>query len=206
MSKLSIIFPIVFLLISPLKTFAVTELDLNFGYDKTVFGTNRENSIVSRSYSGAVTFYMTQYIGIEFNGSSSKETTTIEENRAIGSDLEESSRQEIVESQVYGAGLRLMLASRKSFLIPTLSVGYARAFVTSSYDILITIPSSGASARFKEQASKYRTDNAFGAFGLKLKLTKALSLNGSVRTYFPADDFDKAKDNLKYSAGLSWFF
>jgi hypothetical protein len=205
MSKLSILLPLL-LILSPLKTFALTELDFNFGYDKTVFGSARENSVVRRSYSGAITFYFTEFLGLEFNGASSKEITTIEENRTIGSDLEEASRQEIVESEVYGAGLRIMLASRKSFLIPTISVGYARAFNTSGYDILILVPSSGLAVRFKEQASKYRTDNAFGAFALKLKLTKTLALRGSIRTYFPADDFNKAKDNLRYSAGFSWFF
>jgi len=206
MSNLKFIFSLIVLLVNPITTFAMTEVDFGFGYDKTVFGSARENSIVSRSYSGSITLYFTQYIGLEFNGSSSKETTTIAESRTLGTDLEEAGRQEIVESQVYGSGLRIMLASRKSFLIPTISIGYARAFVTSSYDILIRAPSTGLEARFKEQASKYRTDNAFGAFALKLKLTKTLALKGSVRTYFPADDFNKAKDNLKYSAGFSWFF
>jgi hypothetical protein len=46
----------------------------------------------------------------------------------------------------------------------------------------------------------------FGAFTLQLRLTERFSLKGSVKSLFPAFEFNKAKDNLKYLVGFSWVF
>jgi hypothetical protein len=37
-------------------------------------------------------------------------------------------------------------------------------------------------------------------------MTERLSLKGSIKTLLPAFNFDKAKDNLKYSVGMAWIF
>ena len=45
----------------------------------------------------------------------------------------------------------------------------------------------------------------FGSFVLKIGISQRLSIKGSVYTVFPAFDFNKAKDDLKYTLGLSCY-
>ena len=40
---------------------------------------------------------------------------------------------------------------------------------------------------------------------LELKLTRTISLRGSVKTIFKAFEFDRAQDNVRYTIGFSWF-
>lgn len=189
------------------NTLAVMELDADFGYEKTVFGPNRENSLVSRSYAGSLAIYFTQHLGIEFNYSQSRELTTIAEDRATtDSSLVLSASQNKNDRSVYGVGLRISLGSRKSFIQPAISVGYARSFSESSYNLTYDNNTGTQIGVIQSEVSKSRSDNAFGTFALKFRLTRGLSLKGSVRTYFPADNFNKAKDNLKYAAGFTWMF
>ena len=45
---------IIFFMI-PIQAYAIiNEFDFDFGYDKQIYGINRENSIVSRTYSGGL--------------------------------------------------------------------------------------------------------------------------------------------------------
>ena len=195
------------LLSTSTSALAVMEIDGDFGYEKTVFGPNRENSLVSRSYAGSLAVYFTQHLGIELNYSRSRELTTIDEDRATTSNsIVLSSSQNRVDRSVYGVGLRISLGGRKSFIQPAISLGYARSFSESSYSLTYNDNNGSQIGVIQSDVSKARSDNAFGTFALKFRLTRGLSIKGSVRTYFPADDFDKAKDNLKYAAGFSWMF
>ena len=84
-----------------------------------------------------------------------------------------------------------------------LSLGYAKQF--TDMERMYTIDDAGTRFLLKVDNSKLRSDNIFATFSLKLRLTKRLSLAGSVNTVFRAFEFNEAKDYLKYRLGFSWF-
>ena len=183
------------------------ELDFDFSYSKNVFGEKRDNRVTDRSYGGSWALYLWNLTAIELNYYQSKETTIInDDNNIVNAGITRTSQQTIYETYVYGVGIRQAFAGRKSRFIPSLSVGYARTFNKSYGDSTFSFNDGSGTFVYHYKVSKTRSDNAFAAFGLKFAITRTFSIKGSVKTYFPADDFNKAKDNQKYTAGFSWFF
>ena len=187
------------------RALAVTEFDFEFGYDKQVFGTERENKSTSRSYSGSIAFYFLSMTAIEFNYSHTDDETINVYDISDGSIVLES-QSDSVTSTTQGIGLRQAFASRKSFLIPTLSIGWARQKYVDSSETTYTSVSTGQRILIRDDEEVIEYDSVFAAFALKVRLTKRLSLKGSVNTVFQAFEFNEAKDQLSYRAGLSWIF
>lgn len=183
---------------------ALSELDFEYGLSRQVYGTDRENKLVSKSYSGSWAFYLFQYTALEFNYNYSEDTNTVSSDIQIDSDYSISGSKNVVETNVYGIGLRQSLASRNASIRPLISLGYAKQFVRDRTEYTIKNTTTGTSSIYTEDADKRRTDTVFAGFSLQLKLTKFLSLKGSVKTIFKAFETDKARDNVKYLVGFSW--
>jgi len=195
------------LLLIPLKSIAgVYELDFDFGYDRQNYGANRQNSVVSRNYSYGLSLYLFDLTAIDLNVSNTSDTTSQNDRYTVATGVDVIAQQNRVQTDVYGVSLKQMLVGRGSRLIPTISLGYAREFVTSSGDITVENTVTKAQTVFNLTESKQRYNSVFGSFALQIKLTERFSLKASVRTLFPAFEFNKAKDNLKYLAGFSWIF
>ncbi|MDO9182384.1 MAG: hypothetical protein Q7U04_08235 [Bacteriovorax sp.] len=195
------------MLILPLKAFAVFEFDFDFGYDKQIFGANRQNSVVTRNYSVGLSSYLFDLTAIDLNFSNTKDTTTQNErSRITGYNVDRISQQSRVSTNVFGLGIKQMLAGRGSWIIPVISVGYAREFITSGGDTTYEDVTSHAQLVIPAQLSKQRYNSVFGSFTLQLKLTDRFSLKGSVKTLFPAFEFNQARDNIKYLFGFAWIF
>ncbi|MDD0853818.1 hypothetical protein HBN50_11970 [Halobacteriovorax sp. GB3] len=193
------------LLISSSQAFY--ELDGQFSYDKKTYGTERQNKSTSRAYFVSFASYFFSLTALEFNYSTSKDIETNNtETKLTGTDFTRVSEQSNVESEYFGIGLRQAFAGKDSFLIPTLSLGYARQFATYYSSQTYRNDTGGADIFIEGEKVKTREDSIFGTFSLKLKLTKLLSITGSIKTLFPADDFNKAKDYIKYTAGFTWMF
>jgi hypothetical protein len=195
------------LFLFPFASMAGTyEFDFDFGYDRQIYGSNRQNSVVSRNYSVGFSSYLFDLTAIDLNFSSTQDTTAQNDRYGVATGLDVVAQNNIVKTNVYGIGIKQMLLGRGSRLIPVVSVGYAREFVTSSGDITTEITSTGQRSNFMLAESRQRYNSVFGSFSLQLKLTERFSLKGSVRTLFPAFEFNKARDNIKYLAGFAWIF
>jgi hypothetical protein len=194
-------------LIFPLTSSAITfELSGDFGYDRTVYGADRENRITSRSYSAGLSAYVFDYTAIDLNASRTNDITSVNTRDNVGTNLDIVGRQDRVESNVFGIGIKQMFAPRTARLIPGISVGYAKQFQEYSSDITAENTVSKVRATFYGGAAKQRIDSVFASFSLQLRMTERLSLRASARTLFPAFDLDKARDTVKYSAGFAWIF
>lgn len=184
---------------------AIVEFTGNFGYDKKVYGSERQNDQVRRSYSSSIAFYFTSRMAFELNYYHGKETSTeVTRLRVQGTDVDLVGLQNRVETNVYGAGLRLALADRNAFLRPLVSLGYAKQFVSDLTEYNFEGPAGNAT--LNGGLTKRRSDSVFGAFTLQLKITAGLSFNASVRTLFQAFEFNRAGDDLRYMFGFSWIF
>lgn len=195
------------LLLLSLSSYAIVELDFEFNYDKTRFGEDRQNKNYSRNYGGSVAFYFFNLTAIEFNYAEGKEETIVNHDTSDAENLVISSETSTLESRSYGVGLRQALAGQNSFIVPTFSFGWARQKYTNNATATIVDKSNNDDTTiYKTGDSVYTYDSMFGAFALKLRLTKTMALKGSVKTSFKAGEWNQAKDQMQYMAGLSWIF
>ena len=198
---------LIFLLI-PLKAFAVVgfEVDLDFGYDEQLYGTSHENSIVTRTYSGGFSTYLFNLTAIELDASRTYEVNTQNDRFTVATGFDLTSDCNTVKTDVYSVGIKQMLAGRNAFIQPAISAGYAKEFVT--YGRVVTVQDTTTQIYSVKDlgTTKQRTDSMYASFILQFKITERLSIKGSVKTLFPAFNYNEAKSNLKYLAGLSWIF
>lgn len=198
---------ILMLAIFPISSFAiVNEIAFDFGYDRTIYGTTRQNSTVTRSYSGALSTYIFDYTAIDLNASRSQDTTSENERYAVATGIDLVAQQNRVQSTVYGIGIKQMFAPRTARLIPGISLGYAKQFLDYQSDVTVEDTSTKSRLTINNGTKKQRIDSVFGSFSLQLRMTERLSLKASVKTLFPAFEMSKARDNIKYAFGFSWVF
>jgi hypothetical protein len=185
---------------------ALVELDTQFGYNRSVFGSNKESKDVSRTYSASMAFYFLSLTAIEFNYHTSEDETVINYDLTGLTGTYLKSQYQNVSGDRYGVGIRQAFAGQKSFLVPTLSIGWARQKKTSytNYEIIDT--TSDTTYNIKGEKSRNEYDSVFGSFALKIRLTRFLAIKGSITTYFQAFEWNEAKDQLSYMAGLTWMF
>jgi len=184
----------------------VAEFNFDFGYDRQIYGVNRQNSVVSRNYSVGLSTYLFDLTAIDLNYSNTQDTTSQNDRYTVSAPFDIIAQQNRVRTNVFGLGIKQMLVGRGARLTPIISAGYARQFVTSSGDITVENTTSKVLQTINLNETKQRYNSVFGSFTLQLKLTERFSLKGTVRTLFPAFEFAKAKDNLKYLVGFSWIF
>jgi hypothetical protein len=200
------VYSLFLLLILPANAWALFELSFDFGYQKQVYGSTRENDITTRTYSGALAMYLFSTTALEVNFSNNEKVSTESTRRSIsGFDLSLVSSQNTVEANVYGIGLKQSLAPRGSRLKPLISIGYAKQFIRDYSDYTYEVDSTGQRIFSKGDVFKSRTDSVFASFILQLAVSQRLSLKASVRTVFKAFEFSQARDDMKYLVGFSWY-
>lgn len=198
---------LLFIALLPLSAMAgIYELDFDYGYDRQIYGTNRQNSVVSKNYSIGFSSYLFDLTALDLNVSNTTDITTQNDRYTVTTGYDVVSQQSRVKTNVYGIGLKQMLAGRGSRIVPVISAGYAREFQTSGGDITVENTTTKVQTVYYQSETKQRYNSVFGSFSLQIKLTERFSLKGSVRTLFPAFDFNKAKDNVKYLVGFAWIF
>ena len=197
----------VMLAIFPISSFAiVNEIAFDFGYDRTVYGSTRQNNTVTRSYAGALSTYIFDYTAIDLSASRTQDITSENERYTVATGVDLVAQQNRVRSSVFGIGIKQMFAPRTARLIPGISVGYAKQFLDYESDVTVEDTVSLTRLTINNGTKKQRIDSVFGTFSLQLRMTERLSLKGSVKTLFPAFEMDKARDNVKYAFGFSWVF
>ncbi len=191
----------------PIKSFAiVNEIALDFGYDRQIYGLKRQNSNVTRTYSAGLSTYIFDYTAIDLSTSRSQDITTENERYTVATGIDLIGQQNRVSTTVYGIGLKQMFAPRTAWLIPGLSLGYARQFVEYQSDLTIENTSTKAQTIISGGTTAQTVNSVFATLSFQFKMTERLSLKASVKTLFPAFEFNKARDNIKYAVGFSWIF
>ena len=183
------------------------ELNINYSYDRQIYGSQRQNKMRSTAIGGSVAWYIFAYTALEVNYTETE--TRINENDETvvdtTSNLKIKSTQNDITNYTWGLGIRQMLSGRKARIQPLISIGYARQFQDSSTTYNLSL-NDGPTYEVLQSGPRVRTDNVFGAFILKFVLTKTMALTGSVRTTFKAFEWNEARNFVRYQAGLSWVF
>ena len=182
----------------------MAELSVEYFYSKQRYGLNQENSTTTTTHSASWAWYLFNSTAIEINYSEREQINGQNEQRALsGSTVTITGYTNRITNTVYGLGIKQAFAARGSRFIPSLSLGYAKQFVYDRTDYSFSDSNSGASFNLIGDPEKTRDDSVFGTFSLKIGITQRISLSGSVRTVFPAFDFDRAKDFVQYTVGIS---
>jgi len=168
-----------------------------------VYGEDRENLQVGRNGSLDISYYLSRYTAIEIGYGKGKVETFIDSSIDGSVDGVAVVKQyTLLEEENYRIAIKQALASPDSWVKPFLSLGYANQklmnqtqYDLKSGDTIVTIPGN---------PEKSENDSVFGSFSLSFGVSRAFSLTASVQTIFPAFEWDKAKDSLKYFAGVSF--
>jgi hypothetical protein len=186
------------------SSFAFLEIGGDFSYDRNIFGADRQSKSTSRMWGGSIAAHLFKYTALELNYYLTEDNTIVKETVTYD-DLAISvlGQHTYVKSQNYGIGIRQAFASRKAFLQPSISLGYARMFREASTNYTIRNDATGDTETSVQPTTKTVDDSMFGTFSLKLRLHKRFHLRGSVRTYIRANDWNGAKDDLKYTVGFT---
>ena len=191
----------------PWSCFAFIETDLNFIYDKQIFGAERNNFQVSRTYNLNFAWYLTGRTALELGyGLGTIKTTENSTYEIDGTGLEIYGHENIVKNQYYSVGIRQALAGRSALIRPMLSIGYSKQEITDQTTYKVRAIGSASGASLEQAADIMESDSVFATLALTLRVSQFFSIKSSVQTVFPAFDFDLAKDDLKYMAGIMWVF
>jgi uncharacterized protein YhjY with autotransporter beta-barrel domain len=200
------LFTVLFALCLSPRAMAIIELSGNFGYDKKVYGSERQNALVRRSYNASLAVILFSRTALELNYSHGLETTTEKTDLLVtGTTVRLAGLQNKVTSNVYGIGLRQAFAGRDAVIRPFLSMGYAKQFIEDLTEYNFVMPDDSA-LNLNSGINKRRQDSVFATFSLQFRLTQTLALNGSVKTIFQAFQFNRAADDVRYTVGFSWIF
>lgn len=181
------------------------EINGEYGVSTQKYGADRTNEIKATTIGGAVAIYLFNLTAIEFNYSQTETVTSENNTLTIDSTYDLIGQQNNVLVYSYGVGIRQAFASRKARFRPSMSLGYARQFTRDTTQATFRNNTTGNTFIINDDVTKLRDDSVFGSFNLELRLTQTISLRGSVRTIFKAFDFDRARDNVQYTAGFSWY-
>lgn len=205
MSKFKIVFLLTILFLSS-NSYALMEMGVDYGHSRKVYGSNRENNTKSTTYSGSWAIYFLTLTALEFSFGQTEETTVEKSSIPIDSStITVTGFKTIVNSKMFGIGIKQALGPKKARLRPAISIGYARQFIEDKTFINYSDSSNGSTGSIQDSESKSRYDSVMASFSLQFFLSQRFSLKGSVRTIFPAFNFDQAGDDIKYTIGLSWF-
>lgn len=201
------LFSVIVLLLSFVPVFAVTELSVDYGYKSSVYGTERQNRLETTSYTVGVANYLFGLTAIELNYTTDEEITTSNDVVPVSDyGISQVKYVSSIDTKVYGVGLRQSFAPYRSRFIPALSIGYAKQFAVSQATTTYKVDSTNEQFSYEGLKTTERYDSLFATFSLSIKFTKLFSIKGSVKTVFPAFDWNKARDDLRYTAGVVWIF
>ena len=196
------------------NAFAYVDLSLNYNFtQRRVDGMEPTSAIPEPGEATTTTegwsinwgWYIWEYTALELNYSRSNERLV--DNRQTSTTDETITIKKIdslVSTEVQGAGLRQSFAPRKSLIIPSLAVGYAR--LTTSGETSYTIDDNGVEKEMNLSRDREVYDSAYLTFQLRFRLSRLMGLTLAAKSVIPDFDTSKADDNLTYSAGFSWVF
>ena len=192
---------------------AYSYVDLNLGYSFSVRQINgveteanpEPGSAQTRStgYSANIAWFLWEYTALELNFSHTTENLIDDRSVSDGAITIEKVNSTVV-TQTQGVGIRQAFASRKSRIIPTLSIGYAQ--FTTSGDTTYTLNDGSSEADLTIQQDQEVFSSSYAAFSLRFRLTELMGFTVAAKTVMPDFETDQAGDNITYTAGLSWIF
>lgn len=194
--------------------YSYVDLSLNYNFSKRkIDGADTELSDEDQGQAVTTTegwsinwgWFIWEYTALELNYSRTSERL-VDDRESSNSDGTFTIREvdSLVVTEVQGAGLRQSFASRKSTIIPSISVGYAQ--LITSGETTYKVDDNGTDQEISLERDKETSNSGYVTLSLRFRLTKLMGLSLSAKSVMPDFDTSKMEDNLIYSAGFSWVF
>ena len=210
---MKLIITLLFLTISNL--YAYVDLSLSYTFTQRKIQGVETDTVTQEEAGQAITtssgvsatwaWFIWEYTALEFNYSSSNERLLDDRTATDSTGLTIKQIDSLVKTEVSGVGLRQSFASRKSRIIPSLSIGYAQLTTegTTTYTLQ---DGTDPEEKITIENDKETSNSGYVSFQLRFRLTKLMGLTLSARSVMPDFDTEQAENNLTYSAGFSWVF
>lgn len=208
----------ILLIVTMMTSFsAYSYVDLNLSYTFTQRRIEATNSSgesdpdlgvavsTTKGYTASWAWYIWEYTALEFNYSETDQI--LEDDRAVvdsSSGITIKNVNSLVKTTTQGVGIRQSLAGRKSAIIPSISIGYAKLITSGNTEY--TLNQSGTDYELSLERDKEVYNSGYATFQLAFRFTKLMSLTLLAKSVFPDFKTEEAENNLTYSAGLSWMF
>lgn len=190
---------ILLLSLSNISQAAFVDFSANYWYSEQLHGIEDENKIVSQTVGVNWAWYIWSVTAIELNYSQTINEDDYNTDLTDGSDTINRIYKRTI-NQVYGIGLRQALAGRNSMIIPSIFIGIAKQ--TSKEETTYVI--NGAS--LIDDPEEIEQESGQISVALRIRVTELMGFRLSARSVFPDFDTSKIRNNVTYSAGLSWVF
>ncbi|MCB9093909.1 MAG: hypothetical protein H6621_02480 [Halobacteriovoraceae bacterium] len=200
----SVIYLFTFFIITP-NLYALVDLSAEYGLSKSIYGEDEQNNLENKTYTGTLAWYVFSTTALEINYSRSDSQST-QNFTDPGTSLWVSKIDSYITTHSMGVGIRQLLAPVKSSIRPLISLGYAKEIKSYETEYIVIDDTNNSTITVTEDPADEETDSAFATFALEIRLSDHLSLKGSMMSVFPAFEFDKMENNLRYLAGISIYF
>lgn len=200
---------IFFFFLTSVNAYSYVDLNLNYSYNQQIIDGNvsggGEALSVTKTLMGSWSWYLWEYTAIEFTYSRTdnnvKDTRPIQDSG--GTFLIKKVESNVI-TDVMGVGIRQSFANRKSRLIPSLGLGFAR--VVERGNTIYTVNTGGADQSLEQKNDEESFNSSYLTLSLRIRLTELMGINLGARTVVPDFDTSKASKNMTYHAGFSWIF
>jgi hypothetical protein len=202
-------------LITSLNAFSYVDLNLSYTFSERrieatdASGNNNPDLGVAISTTKGVSvnwaWYIWEYTALELNYSETDQL--LEDNREVvdsASGITIKEVNSLVRTVVQGAGIRQSFANRKASIIPSISIGFAK--LITSGDTRYTLNQAGTDYEVSLVRDREVYNSGYASFTLAFRITQLMRLTLMAKTVVPDFKTEEAKNNLTYSAGLSWMF
>lgn len=201
------------LLLSSFSTLAYVDMSLNYTHSiRQVNGIETDSNpepgsaiTTNSGYTLNWAWFIWEYTALELNYSSFNETLV--DDRPIVDSVNNITRVKstsTVLTEISGVGIRQAFASRKSAIIPTLSIGYAQFTTSSTSKTLFNV--SGTEIELEDEQEAEVFASSYASFSLRFRVTQLMGLTLAAKAVMPDFETEEAMNNVTYSAGFSWIF
>lgn len=187
------------ILLSSFSTHAFVDFSANYWYSEQLYGIEDENKIISQTVGVNWAWYIWSTTAIELNYRQTVDEDDFNTDVSDGSDTINRVYKRAT-TKVYGVGIRQAFAGRKARIIPSLFIGTAKQ--TTKEKTTFVINNNVADGK----PTEVEQNSGQVSIALRIRITDLMGLRFSARSVFPDFDTSQIKNNVSYSAGLSWVF
>lgn len=175
------------------------DFSANYWYSEQLSGVEDENKIISQTIGVNWAWYIWSTTAIELNYSQNIYEDDFNTDLTDGADTINRIYKRTT-TRVYGIGIRQALAGRKATVIPSIFIGTATQKILEQQTYVINNSVS------KLEPDEIEQNSGQISVALRIRITELMGLRFSARSVFPDFDTSKIRNNVTYSAGLSWVF
>jgi hypothetical protein len=207
---------VILLLATSYNSYSYVDLNLSYSYTKRkIEGIDPVTGDTDSDYGQAIStssgyhvnwaWNIWEYTALEFNYSERNEHL-VDDREVTDTDSGITIKEvdSLIKTTVQGIGIRQSFANRKSAIVPTISIGYAK--LTTSGETKYTLNQLSVDYDITQIRDKEVYNSSYASFSLAFRITQLVRLTLMGKTVMPDFDTAQANNNLTYSAGLSWMF